>query len=105
MGLLMMACATATYQNGDISLKVSRPIFAAVSASATSSKGDIVSINASTSAQLDQLVGMALQGYAQYASYGLASKALATPTVQSAPAIAVPMPQATPPPAEIPLVK
>ena len=69
--IVLSGCATATYQNGDVKLTVSRPIFAAVSASATSAKGDIVSINASTSAQLDQLVGMALQGYSQYQSMGL----------------------------------
>jgi uncharacterized lipoprotein YajG len=71
MIFLLAGCATATYKNGDVTLTVKRPIFAAVSASATSSKGDIVSINAATSAQLDQLVGMALQGYAQYQSMGL----------------------------------
>jgi hypothetical protein len=69
--VLFMGCASATYKSGDVTLTVKRPIFAAVSASASSSKGDIVSINASTSAQLDQLVGMALQGYAQYQSMGL----------------------------------
>ena len=80
---LLVGCATATYQNGDVKLTVSRPIFSAVSASATSAKGDIVSINASTSAQLDQLANIALQGYAKYMTMGLA------PTVQTPAAEAV----------------
>jgi hypothetical protein len=101
LALMMMGCATATYQNGDVTLKVSRPIFAALSASATSSQGDTVSINAASSVQLDQLVALAIKGYAQYMSGGLVSPPVAGPTVQSIPAVAVPKPQATPPPAEI----
>jgi hypothetical protein len=81
--VLLSGCATATYQNGDVELTVSRPIFAAVSASATSAEGDMVSINASTSAQLDQIMGIALQGFAQYQSMGLLKATIpqATPTV------------------------
>jgi hypothetical protein len=93
--IVLMGCATATYKNGDVSLTISRPIFAALSASATSSQGDTVSINAASSVQLDQLVALAIKGYAQYMSGGLVS-APATSAVLVPKADA----QATPPPAE-----
>ena len=97
--ILLAGCATATYQNGDVKLTVKRPIFAAVSAGATSANCDTVTISTNTSVSIDQLSQTALAGYAQYMSGGL----MKTPTVQSVPAVAVPRPdaQATPPPAEV----
>ena len=95
----MASCATATYEKGDMKLTVSRPIFSSVSAGATSAEGDMVTINASTSVAVDQLAQTAMAGYAKYMSGGMMS----TPTPQ---AVLVPKAaQATPPPAEIPLVR
>ena len=83
-------------------LTMSRPIFAAMGAGSSSPSGTIT-MNSASSISVEQLMSMALQGYAQYMSGGLANKALATPAVQDAPAIAVPKasPQVTPPPAEV----
>ena len=79
-------------------LTMSRPIFASMGAGSTSPSGTIT-MNSAASISVEQLMSMALQGYAQYTSYGLASKAL------DAPAIAVPKagPQVTPPPADGPV--
>ena len=93
--LMMAGCATATFQKGDMKLTVSRPIFASVSAGATSANGDMVTINASTSVAIDQLMQTAIAGYSKYMSGGL----MQTPTTQ---AVLVPKAaMATPPPAEL----
>ena len=85
-------------------LTMSRPIFATMGAGSTSLSGTIT-MNSASSISVEQLMSMALQGYSQYTSYGLASKALDTSAVKETTAIAVPKAeaQATPPPAEVPV--
>lgn len=99
LGLFLFGCATATFERGDMKLTIKRPIFSTVNATAISSQGDTITINTGASVQVDQLAALALQGYAQYMSGGLVQ----TPTQQ---AVLVPKAaMATPPPAEIPLVR
>lgn len=96
--VILVGCATATFERGDMKLTVKRPIFSTVNATAVSAYGDTVTINTGASVQLDQLTALAIQGYAKYMSGGLAS-APATSVVLVPKAEA----QATPPPAEEPI--
>lgn len=97
--ILLAGCATVTYEKADgTKLKVSRPIFAAVSAGVTTFNGDIVTVNANTSVSIDQLSQTAMAGYAKYMSGGLASTSTQTPSVTLVPKAEA---QATPPPAEV----
>jgi hypothetical protein len=56
-------------------LSMSRPIFAAMGAGSSSPSGTIT-MNSASSISVEQLMSMALQGYSQYISGGLANKAL-----------------------------
>lgn len=56
---------------------MSRPIFAAMSAGKS---GETINMNSGSSIQLDQLMSMALQGYAKYMSGGLVPTPTPTPT-------------------------
>ncbi|HAR40188.1 MAG TPA: hypothetical protein DCR68_02285 [Coprothermobacter sp.] len=61
-------------------LTMSRPIFASMGAGSTSPSGTIT-MNSASSISVEQLMSIALQGYAKYISGGLMSTPAATPMI------------------------
>ena len=57
-------------------LTMSRPIFAAMGAGSTSPLTGAITMNSASSISVEQMMGMAIQGYQEYISGGLANKTL-----------------------------
>ena len=97
--LMMASCATVTIDGDKITVK--KPVGSSINVAVTDATGKVTTISAGSSIPIDQIAAMGLSGYSKYMSGGLISTPVATPQAVLVPKAA----QATPPPAEIPLVR